>query len=104
MVDYKKYIKVLEILNSDNRIWKDNICVWFKNWDTEMKQPSKEEIASAICELFDTQKVITGNNIYNSTPKLYDFKPVFTDWWTTQLDLNRVACECTDKTDCEWYN
>jgi hypothetical protein len=65
MIDYKKYIQVLEAIK----------C-------TELpKQPhaiaSYEELASRICELFDTKQVITGANIFG-TPKLYDVK-TFTD-------------------------
>ena len=69
MIDYKKYKQVL-----------DEIHKW----------GSSDDVATAICELFDTEQVITGNNIYKGTPKI-DMKP-FTDWWTISLDLNRVTC------------
>ena len=76
MIDYKKYIQVLNFLDKED---------WFE-WEWK----SNNEKATAICELFDTEQVITENNIYKGTPKI-DMKP-FTDWWTISLDLNRVTC------------
>lgn len=57
MIDYRKYIKVLEILK-------------------DVKTSTPENMASAICDLFDTKTV--------ATP--------FTYWTNIPLDINRVTC------------
>lgn len=69
MVDYKKYIQVLDILKRKESI----------NSDTEKYATAEtyEEKASAICELFDTQKLVEYNKP-NWTTKIYDIKP--TSW------------------------
>lgn len=68
MVDYRKYIQVLEILKDE-------------------KTNTHEDIAYAICDLFDPRIV--------ATPSTY--------WTNTLLDLNRVTCGCTDTKNCDGY-
>lgn len=98
MVDYKKYIQVVGILDS------------FIEW-TDDPYPNIESKASAICELFDKKEAQSiGYFGYVKPMTLWDHLqnaptpiPCITPK-TFPLDLNRVTCECTDKTDCEWYN
>lgn len=55
MIDYKKYIQVLEILK-----WqlKHDLTGWFAVSD--FSDCTDEMKASAICELFDTDKITNG--------------------------------------------
>ena len=75
MVDYRKYIQVLEILKAGI---KRDLTGWSSIWD--FSDCTDEQKASAICDLFDTKTV--------ATP--------FTYWKNIPLDLNRVTCNTLD--------
>jgi hypothetical protein len=84
MIDYKKYIAVLEIVRTTN---------------------SDEVRASEICELFDQKPAQSiGWFWYVKPMTLWDHLKNTPTPVTFPLDLNRATCVCTDKTDCEWYN
>jgi hypothetical protein len=84
MIDYKKYIQVLEILR-------------------DMDMRTTEDKASAICELFDQKPAQSiGWFWYVKPMTLWDHlnnapTPPISNFW-------KVTCGCTDKKDCEWYN
>ena len=87
MIDYKKYKQVL-----------DEIHKW----------GSSDDVATAICELFDKKESQLAQPIgwfgYVKPMTLWDHLKNAPPTVPFPLDLDRVACQCTDKTDCEWYN
>lgn len=59
MVDYKKFLQVKKILEADLR---KDITGW--SAESDFAEPTVEDRASAICDLFDTQKVSQATSWY----------------------------------------
>ena len=72
MIDYKKYKKVLGILNWDI---KRDLTQWSSLWD--FSDLTNEDKATAICELFDEKPI---NQRFDKLP------------YTVPCDLNRATC------------